>query len=62
MGQVDEAVEAYQGTLKVNPVNPIAQKNLAKLQAVRGGKAPVPISRAKVDVHAPRWRAAIRSS
>jgi hypothetical protein len=52
MGQVEEAVEAYQGTLKLNPVNPIAQKNLAKLQAVRSGKAPVPTSRARVDVDA----------
>lgn len=47
-----EAVEAYQGTLKLNPVNPIAQKNIAKLQAVRSGKAAVPTSRARVDVDA----------
>jgi hypothetical protein len=51
LGQLDEAIDAYQGTLKINPVNPIAQKNLAKLQALRGGQ-PVPTSKAKVDVDA----------
>src|SRR5256712_12091259 len=35
----------------MNPVNPIAQKNLAKLQALRGGQ-PVPSSKARVDVDA----------
>jgi tetratricopeptide (TPR) repeat protein len=51
LGQRDEAVEAYKGTLKLNPVNPIAAKNLSKLQALRGGP-PAPTSRAKVDVDA----------
>lgn len=51
MSQLDEAVEAYQGTLKMNPVNPIALKNLSKLQGLRGGQ-PVPTSKAKVDVDA----------
>ena len=51
LGQHDEAVEAYKSTLKMNPVNPIAQKNLAKLQALRGGQ-PVPSSKARVDVDA----------
>ncbi len=45
-------MEAYQGTLKLNPVNPIAQKNLARLQAVRSGKEAVPTSQARVDVDA----------
>jgi hypothetical protein len=35
----------------MNPVNPIAVKNLSKLQALRGGQ-PVPSSKAKVDVDA----------
>lgn len=52
LGQVDDAVEAYQSTLKINPVNPIAQKNLAKLQAMRGGKGAVRTSKTKVDVDA----------
>ncbi|MEO6796273.1 MAG: tetratricopeptide repeat protein [Candidatus Dormibacter sp.] len=52
LGQVDDAVEAYQSTLKINPVNPIALKNLAKLQAVRGGKAAVRPSKTRVDVDA----------
>ena len=51
LGQLDDAMEAYRSTLKLNPVNPIAQKNLAKLQALRGGQ-PVPASKAKVDIDA----------
>jgi tetratricopeptide (TPR) repeat protein len=51
LGQLSEAIEAYQSTLKMNPVNPIAVKNLSKLQALRGGQ-PVPTSKAKVDVDA----------
>lgn len=51
LGQHDDAIEAYKGTLKMNPVNPIAQKNLAKLQALRGVQ-PAPTSKAKVDVDA----------
>jgi len=51
LGQLNDAVDAYQGTLKLNPVNPIAMKNLAKLQGLRGGQ-PVPTSKAKVDVDA----------
>ena len=51
LGQLDDAIEAYRGTLKINPVNPIAQKNITKLQALRGGQ-PVPASKAKVDVDA----------
>jgi len=41
LGQLDDAIEAYKSTLKMNPVNPIAVKNLAKLQALRGSQ-PVP--------------------
>ncbi|HEY0493199.1 MAG TPA: tetratricopeptide repeat protein [Candidatus Dormibacteraeota bacterium] len=52
LGQVEDAVLAYQSTLKINPVNPIALKNLAKLQALRGGKTAVPTSKTKVDVDA----------
>ncbi len=51
LGQLNEAIEAYKSTLKLNPVNPIAVKNLSKLQALRGGQ-PVPTSKAKVDVDA----------
>jgi tetratricopeptide (TPR) repeat protein len=52
LGQIDEAVEAYEGTLKLNPVNPIAQKNISRLQSVRDGKAALPGARVKVDVDA----------
>ncbi len=51
LGKLDDAIESYKATLKLNPVNPIAQKNLGKLEAMRGGQ-PVPASRAKVDVDA----------
>jgi hypothetical protein len=51
LGQLTEATDAYKGTLKMNPVNPIAVKNLSKLQALRGGQT-VPTSKAKVDVDA----------
>ena len=51
LGQLNDATEAYKSTLKMNPVNPIAVKNLSKLQAMRGGQ-PVPTSKAKVDVDA----------
>ena len=43
LGQLCDATEAYKGTLKMNPVNPIAVKNLGKLQTMRGGH-PVPTS------------------
>jgi hypothetical protein len=52
LGKLEDAIEAYKGTLKMNPVNPIAAKNLNKLQASRGGGQPVPTSKAKVDVDA----------
>ncbi|HYM49002.1 MAG TPA: hypothetical protein VET65_00370 [Candidatus Limnocylindrales bacterium] len=52
LGQFDDAITAYEGTLKLNPVNPIAQKNLARLHALRAGKAPVPTSQAKLDIDA----------
>ncbi|HEY8677270.1 MAG TPA: hypothetical protein VIN39_01385 [Candidatus Dormibacteraeota bacterium] len=52
LGQVEDGIGAYQSTLKANPVNPIALKNLAKLQALRGGKGPVPRSKAKVSIDA----------
>jgi hypothetical protein len=52
LGQLNEAVAAYESSLKLNPINPIAQKNLAKLHLLQGGKAPVPSSQAKVDVDA----------
>src|ERR1700730_10357152 len=51
LGQLTEATDAYKGTLKMNPVNPIAVKNLSKLQGLRGGQ-PGPSSKAKVDVDA----------
>jgi len=52
LGRVEEAVAAYESTLKVNPLNQIAQKNLAKLKAWRETKERVPAAQAAVDVDA----------
>ena len=52
LGKLEDAVEAYKGTLKMNPVNPIAVKNLAKLQSSRVGGHPVSTSKTRVDVDA----------
>src|ERR1700730_14141373 len=51
LGQLTEKTDAYKGTPKMKPGNPIAVKNLSKLQGLRGGQ-PVPSSKAKVDVDA----------
>lgn len=52
LGRVDEALEAYEGTLKINPLNQIAQKNLAKLRALQESREAVPTAQVKVDVDA----------
>ena len=52
LGRLDEAMAAYEEALKVNPLNQIAQKNMAKLRAWRDRKEQVPAGQAKVDVDA----------
>ncbi len=52
LGRIDEALEAYEGTLKINGLNQIAQKNLAKLRALVESKEAVPTAQMKVDVDA----------
>jgi hypothetical protein len=52
LGRLDDALSAYEGTLKVNPLNQIAQKNMAKLRAWRDRKEQVPTGQAQVDVDA----------
>lgn len=47
LGDVAGAREAYAETLKLNPVNPIALKNQAKLAAI--GDTPLPTSRLAAD-------------
>jgi tetratricopeptide (TPR) repeat protein len=49
LGRFDEAREAYESALKLNPSNQIAQKNLAKLTALRSAKS-LPIAQVKVKV------------
>lgn len=48
LSKVPEALKAYEGALKLNPLNSIALKNRAKLKALGGDKA-VPAAKAKVD-------------
>jgi len=52
LGRIDEALEAYESTLKINGLNQIAQKNLAKLRALLESKEAVPTAQMKVDVDA----------
>ncbi len=52
LGRIDDAQEAYEGTLKINGLNQIAQKNLAKLRAWQDSKEAVPTAQMKVDVDA----------
>jgi tetratricopeptide (TPR) repeat protein len=49
LSKIPEAVKAYDGTLKLNPLNPIALKNKAKLKALGDQKAGVPAAQGKVD-------------
>jgi tetratricopeptide (TPR) repeat protein len=49
LSKIPEAVKAYDGTLKLNPLNPIALKNKAKLKALGDQKAGVPAAHGKVD-------------
>jgi len=49
LGRIPDALKAYEGTLKLNPLNPIALKNKAKLKALGEEKAAVPAAQGKVD-------------
>ncbi len=50
LGRLDDALAAYEGALKVNPLNQIAQKNMAKLRAWRERKEQVPTGQTQVGV------------
>ncbi len=52
LSRLDDALAAYEGTLRVNPLNQIAQKNMGKLRAFRDRKEQVPTAQAQVDVDA----------
>ncbi len=49
LSKIPDALKAYEGTLKLNPLNPIALKNRAKLKALSEEKAAVPAAQGKVD-------------
>ncbi len=49
LSKVPEALKAYEGALKLNPLNPIALKNKTKLKALGDDKAAVPAAKTRVD-------------
>ena len=52
LGRIDEALEAYSSALKLNPLNPIAQKNVRKLAAMLESKETVATAEQRIDVEA----------
>lgn len=50
LGRLDEALEAYSSTLRINPLNLIAQKNVRKLQIMLEQKQPVATGTQAIDV------------
>jgi tetratricopeptide (TPR) repeat protein len=49
LGQYAEAHQAYAQTLKINPNNTIAKKNLERLEALKDVSTPVPIGANAID-------------
>jgi tetratricopeptide (TPR) repeat protein len=50
LGRLDEALEAYSSTLRMNPLNLIAQKNVRKLQTMLEQKEQVATGTQAIDV------------
>jgi len=50
LGRLDEAIEAYSATLRLNPLNVIAQKNVRKLSAMVEAKEHVASAAQTIDV------------
>jgi tetratricopeptide (TPR) repeat protein len=48
LGQKKQAIEAYRQALAVDPANPIARKNIARLEEAKGGRAAKPKRTAEV--------------
>jgi tetratricopeptide (TPR) repeat protein len=49
LGQYAEAHQAYAQTLKINPDNTIAKKNLERLEALKDVSIPVPVGADRID-------------
>ena len=52
LGRLDDALEAYSSALKLNPLNPIAQKNVRKLSVLLESKEKVATADQPIDVEA----------
>lgn len=52
LGRLPEALEAYSASLTLNPLNPIAQKNVRKLAALLESKETVAAAAQPIDVEA----------
>jgi len=50
LGKFAEARKSYEATVAINPMNPIAQKNLARLEVLANTKADFKIGLTKVDL------------
>jgi tetratricopeptide (TPR) repeat protein len=49
LGRYAEAHQAYTQTLKINPNNTIAKKNLERLDALKDSATPVPLGKDRID-------------
>lgn len=49
LGQYAEAHQAYTQTLKINPANSIARKNLERLESLKDSSTPVPLGADRID-------------
>jgi Tetratricopeptide repeat len=49
LGQYAEAHQAYGQTLKINPGNPIAKKNLERLESLKDVSTPVPLGADRIE-------------
>ena len=49
LGQYAEAHQAYTQTLKINPANAIAKKNVERLEALKDVSIPVPVGADRID-------------
>src|SRR6516162_4966991 len=49
LGQYAEAHQAYTQTLKINPANGIARKNLERLESLKDSSTPVPQGADRID-------------
>lgn len=51
LGSLDEAKAAYDGALRINPMNPVARKNSSKLESLMNAKEALKGGQVKVDLN-----------